>query len=133
MGDSRDPASGEPLQESIDPHRDEERQAVRAEIAARLGARGVGLTGGESSEELVELLDAVERFERAVERHGGDLMVDEGPHGTTNEPDDAHFVLPKRGPHEPVASYRNRLEAAASGLRGHPRHPDHADGGEARA
>ena len=43
------------------------------------------------------LLESVERFELAVESRGGDLMVDEGPHGVTREPDDVHFVLPQRG------------------------------------
>ena len=43
---------------------------------------------------------AIERFELAVESRGGDLMVDEGPDGTTREPDDPRFALPKRGEDE---------------------------------
>lgn len=119
----RDPSEQGPsewLQESLDPHRREELDAVSAEIATRLEARGVALTGRESSEELVELLDAVERFERAVERHGGDLMVDEGPRGRAREPDDVHFVLPARLPNESVASYLERLDEATRAIRRHP-------------
>jgi hypothetical protein len=78
------------------------------------------LTGGESSEELVALLEAVECFERAVVSRGGDLFVDEGPGGVTREPDDVHFVLPRRKPEEPVASYLLRVTDAISTVFYHP-------------
>jgi sugar phosphate isomerase/epimerase len=108
----------EARQSALDPHRQEERAAAMAEVSARLRDRGVQLTGRESSEELVRLLDAVESFERAVEQRGGDLMVDEGPHGSTREPDDPHFVLPKRGDEERVEEYVLRIDEAAARLRG---------------
>ena len=132
MRDPDEQDSDEQLQEEIDPHRREERDAVSAEIAARLRARGVDVSEHESSEELVELLDAVELFERAVELRGGDLMMDEGPQGVTNEPDDVHFVLPRRGPHESVASYRDRVEEKTRRLSLHPPHPDAEGGRETR-
>ena len=53
----------------------DDRRRVAQEVAARLSRRGVSLTGHESSEELADLLEAVERFEDAVERRGADLMV----------------------------------------------------------
>ena len=88
----------------------------------RLCDRGVLLTGSETSEELVEVLEAVERFERAAEAHGGDLMVDEGPKGETREPDDVHFVLPRREPGESPHSYLQRLQAASRAVRRHKPH-----------
>ena len=79
--------SYEAHQQELDPHRREELKRAMRETAARLRARGVLLTGQESSEELVAQLEAVERFEKAVESRGGDLFVDEGPGGVTREPD----------------------------------------------
>ncbi|MEO7966281.1 MAG: hypothetical protein ABIT38_20460, partial [Gemmatimonadaceae bacterium] len=52
-----------------------------AAIRNRLTSRGVRLVGGEGANDLVQILDAVERFEISVERRGGDLMVDEDPKG----------------------------------------------------
>jgi hypothetical protein len=92
---------------------DEGRDAARDEIADRLRRRGVNLTGREKGEELVEILEAVERFEVAVQDRGGDLMVDE-PVGDAPpiEPDDRAFVLPKRAPSESVASFIERIAEA---------------------
>jgi hypothetical protein len=112
--------SYEAFQEELDPHRREELERAMQETGARLRDRGVLLTGQESSEGLVALLEAVERFERAVELRGGDLFVDEGPGGVTREPDDVHFVLPHRSPGEPVASYLARLAQATEVVLNHP-------------
>src|SRR5437870_10191034 len=70
-----------------------ERAAAAAEVTARLRSRGITVTGGENPEDLVDLLSAVERFEAAVEAHGGDLMVDDLK---SSRPDDSHFVMPPR-------------------------------------
>jgi len=67
------------------------------------------------------LLSAVEQFELAVEAHGGDLMVDDLK---SVQPDDRHFVLPRRAHAEPIRAYIGRITAATSGLRKHPRHTD---------
>src|SRR4051812_49877245 len=64
---------------------------VANEYAGRLAGLGIRLSGNERSDEIVQIVEAVQRFERAVESHGGDLMVDEGPRGQTTEPDDPHF------------------------------------------
>jgi hypothetical protein len=91
----------------------DERRSVESEVAFRLRSRGVRLTGRETDEELVELLDAVERFERVVERHGGDLMVDEPmDSGGAREPDDRRFVLPRRQDAETVNAFIDRIAAA---------------------
>jgi len=99
----------------------EERTAAAAEVRARLRGRGIAITGAEQPEELVDLLSAVERFEKAVEAHGGDLMVDDLK---SAQPDDRHFVVPRRGRGEAVRAYIGRIEEATAGLRGHPRRPD---------
>jgi len=104
----------------MDPEEQEELRRAEAETSARLRERGVALTGRETSDELVTLLESVERFELAVESRGGDLMVDEGPHGVTREPDDVHFVLPQRRAGESVAEYLGRLDEATAAVRHHP-------------
>src|SRR5258707_8501542 len=104
--------------------RDEEkdpRTAAAAEVADRLRRRGVALTGAERSDDLADLLSAVERFEKAVEAHGGDLMVDDLK---SVQPDDRHFVLPRRAHGEALRTYISRIDAAAAGLRSHPRRTD---------
>jgi hypothetical protein len=111
----------EELEESLDPHRSEERAAAAAEVAGRLRDRGVAVTGGEKPEELVDLLSAVERFEAAVEAHGGDLMMDDLK---SSEPDDPHFVLPRRTRGEAVRAYIGRIDEATARLRKHPRQRD---------
>jgi hypothetical protein len=92
---------------------------VMLETADRLRQRGVILTGKESGDELVSLLDAVEAFELAVERRGGDLMVDEPPEGGTPQPDDVHFALPRRRERESVADYLVRILARTDLVRRH--------------
>ena len=99
----------------------EERTAAAAEVTARLRARGITVTGAESPEDLVNLLSAVERFEAAVEAHGGDLMVDDLK---SSRPDDRHFVVPRRAKGEGIRAYIGRIDEATVGLRRHPRQRD---------
>ena len=87
-------------------------QRVTAEVSNRLGELGVWLSGDEKPEDLALVLEAIERFELAVQTHGGDLMVDEGPDGNTTQPDHARFALPKRNADESVDQYLERLEHA---------------------
>ena len=97
-------------------------QRVSAAITSRLEELGMWLSRDEDPEDLVTLQEAVERFERAVESRGGDLMVDEGPAGNTTEPDDPHFALPRRNEDESVERYLNRLAVATDDvLRHQPR------------
>ena len=71
-----------------DPRRNDSRDIARVtqEVASRLRGSGVDVYDNDSPEELVRLLDAVEAFERSVQRHGGDLMVDEPPDDVRGEP-----------------------------------------------
>ena len=103
-----------------DPRAREERTAA-AEVTARLRRRGVEVSAADSAEDVVDLLSAVERFEAAVERHGGDLMVDDL---RSSEPDDRHFVVPRRNPTESARAYIARVDQATAGLGHHPPRPD---------
>lgn len=111
----------EDLENELDPHRREERDAAAAEVAARLRSRGISVTGAEPAAQLDDLLTAVGRFEAAVERHGGDLMVDDLK---SSQPDDRHFVVPRREPGESIRAYIGRIDDATAQLRRHPRQTD---------
>jgi hypothetical protein len=102
-----------------DENRREFKNAIH-ETAARVAQRGVYLSGGETHSELVELEEALEQFERAVQMHGGDLMVDEAPAGHRGEPDDPRFMLPERVHTMAVADYISRLARAIDGMRKRP-------------
>jgi len=117
--DSRD--DYEELEGALDPHRAEQRDAVVAEIAVQLRDRGIALTGAERPEDIADLLAAVQRFEAAVQAHGGDLMVDDLK---SPQPDDAHFVLPRRAHGEVIRAYLGRIDEATARLRRHPPHTD---------
>src|SRR3989442_15596465 len=99
----------------------EQRSAAVAEVAARLRTRGITVTGAERPEELADLLSAVGRFEATGEAHGGDLMVDDLK---SAEPDDRHFVVPRRGPGEAVRAYIGRIDGATAPPRRPPPQPD---------
>ena len=103
------------------PKRDNERAAVAAEVADRLRHRGIVVGPTDGPADLSDLLSVVEEFESAVEAHGGDLMVDDLK---SVQPDDRHFVLPRRNHAEPIRAYIGRISAATSGLKKHPRHTD---------
>jgi hypothetical protein len=105
----------ERLERTLNPHRREEQDRAAAELRARLEARGVSVAPGDSGDDLANLDDAVERFDRAVERAGGDLMVDALP---SHEPHEARFVLPARAADEAAGAQIDRIGAAAARLRG---------------
>jgi hypothetical protein len=111
----------EEFEQSLDRHRADERRSAVAEVSARLASRGIDVTGREDSEDLVNLLSAVERFEAVVTTHGGDLMVDDLK---SSRPDDRHFVLPRQADDEDVRAYIGRIDAATDTLRHHPRRTD---------
>ena len=95
---------------------------VTQEIATRLRARGIGVTDTDSPEDVVRILEALERFEESVEAAGGDLMMDEPPSNEPGEPDDPHFLLPKRYDDESAAAYVQRLSITSAALRKHKPH-----------
>ncbi|MEP6491699.1 MAG: hypothetical protein ABJF01_03420 [bacterium] len=102
-----------------DSSRTDDIERVMRETSARLRALGMFLDGRESPEDLVSVEEAVERFEEAVQRRGGDLMVDEGQRGAASQPDDPHFALPVRRGNETIAAFLERLARASDDLRHH--------------
>jgi len=98
----------------LDPHRAEEQQRARQEAVDRLADRGIPVRRDDPDEEVGDLLDAVERFEEAVEARGGDLMVNRIG---SSEPENPAFVPPERRTGESVRAYRSRVEQATEQLR----------------
>src|SRR5947209_4322277 len=91
--DSPISSGDERFERDLNRHRGDEQRRARVEVAGRLRDRGIAIGDNDSIEIVVELLEAVEAFERAVEAKGGDLMVDTAP---AREPDNPQFVLPRR-------------------------------------
>lgn len=104
----------ESLNDMLDPHRDEEREAAAVELSGRLAQKGVDIDSDEDPGELADLLSAVEDFEGAVSAAGGDLMNNSL---TSIDPPNPEFVLPARHADEPVSRYRDRIIAAAEAIR----------------
>jgi hypothetical protein len=102
-------------QRDLNPNRVEEERHARQEAEYRLSERGIRVERTDADEEVADLLDAIERFEAAVEAKGGDLFVNRIG---SPEPADPAFVPPERLPGEPATDYRRRIEAAADALRG---------------
>jgi hypothetical protein len=96
---------------------------VAQEMTSRLRARGIEVYDSDSPDDVVQLVESVEEFERAVESRGGDLMMDEPPPRGAAQPDDPHFLLPTRAADESVSNYITRLKAATASVREHRPHP----------
>jgi len=101
--------SDEQHERDLNRHRATEQRDALVEVLARLDDRGIDASDA-PIELVVDLLEAVEAFERAVEARGGDLMVDTPP---SRQPDDASFVLPRRAADESVSEFAKRVRAAA--------------------
>ena len=93
--------------------RGDERELVREELEGRLFESGVMLTGAETDEQIVRLADAVEAFDAARARAGGDSMVNTP---SSSRPDDPRFVLPVRQDDESAERYILRIRAAADAI-----------------
>jgi len=115
--DSKRDAGEGSLDELLNPHREEERDHAASATADRLRLRGVRVDDRDSPEGIVAVLEAVERFELAVQSHGGDLMVDEPPVGNEAEPDDPAFVIPERAPSEAAETFASRIDDASARIR----------------
>jgi hypothetical protein len=101
-------------QRDLNPNRDEEERHARQEAEYRLRERGIEVRDEDTDEEVADLLDAIERFETAVEAQGGDLFVDRIG---SSEPEHPAFVPPRRRSGERAADYIPRVEAASNNLR----------------
>jgi hypothetical protein len=101
-------------QRDLNPNRLDQEGHARLEAEYRLRERGIAVIAADTDEEVADLLEAIERFETAVEARGGDLFVDRIG---SSEPENPAFVPPERRPGEGVGDYRRRIEAAAGHLR----------------
>ena len=102
-------------QRDLNPNRVEEERHARQEAEFRLSERGIKVEAADGDEEVADLLDAIERFEAAVESKGGDLFVNRIG---SPEPEDPAFVPPQRREGESATDYRRRIEGATDSLRG---------------
>lgn len=93
---------------------------VAQEMTSRLRAQGIEIYDSDAPDDIVALVESVEEFERVVESRGGDLMMDEPPASGSPQPDDPHFLLPRRAADESVSNYITRLAAATAAVRQHP-------------
>ena len=101
-------------QRDLNPNRVEEERHARQEAEYRLSERGMRVDRADSDEDVADLLDAIERFEAAVEAKGGDLFVNRIG---SSEPEDPAYVPPERRDGESAAEYRLRIETATDALR----------------
>lgn len=90
-----------------------EHDRARRLIAGRIFERGIAVSGHESDIELESLLDAIEAFEAARMRLGGDSFTNALG---SSEPDDPRLVLPRRVAEEPLLVYAARIRTAATAL-----------------
>lgn len=104
----------DPADEERNPHRAEERQHTRDELEARLRERRIALSGDESDEDVVQIVNAVETFEGRLAQLGEDSFVNTPE---SSQPDDEQLVLPRRNADEAPAAYAARIVAAAERLR----------------
>ena len=84
-----------------------------ANVASRLRDREIAIDGRETSEQLVDMLSAVEQFETAVAQLGGDNM-NNAPDSA--DPEEPRFVLPRRRAGESAGDYTSRVREAADRL-----------------
>ena len=101
--------------DDLNPHRRDDQSRVAVEIRGNLRQRGVTIGDDEGGEELVSLLESVERFERARSALGGDSMINTPG---TRQPERDEFVIPQRAGDESIAQYTARIDKAARSLGG---------------
>lgn len=89
-------------------------QRAAETVRGQLIERGIELRGDESGDRLIELLEAVQQFERGVAELGGDSMANAPD---SRDPQNPELVLPGRRGDESTADYIRRIEKAADQLR----------------
>ena len=95
--------------------REQEREALHDELVSRLHQKGLMLSGDAPDADLADLLSAIEQFEAAVEKAGGDLFVDSLQ---SSQPERPEWVLPRMRDDETVRDYTNRVNEATARLGG---------------
>ncbi len=105
--DERRMVRAEPAGEETDMDR-----AMR-QVGSQLEQRGVSVHDEDDGEAQAVMLEAVEAFEAAVRRCGGDSFTNTLDSSRPDRPD---FVLPPRGDDERADTYARRVQAAAAAL-----------------
>lgn len=95
--------------------REQEREALHEELVSRLHQKGLMLSGDAPDADLADLLSAIEQFEAAVEKAGGDLFVDSLQ---SSQPERPEWVLPHMRDDETVRGYTERVNQATERLGG---------------
>ena len=106
-------SSFEDEQHDLNPHRDEDQERAARTITGQLMQRGIELAGDEDGDEAANLLSAVEAFEAAVAKRGGDSMTNAPD---SNDPDYERYVVPRRKDDEGTRAYTARVLRAAQKL-----------------
>src|SRR5690348_17279712 len=107
------PRWNDPAEEERNPNRADERRRTREELESRLRERRIALSGDESDDDVLLIVNAVETFEGRLAQLGEDSFVNTPE---SSEPDDAALVLPGRNDDESAAAYAARIVAAAERL-----------------
>jgi len=103
----------DPAEEERNPWRAEERRRAREELEGRLRERRVSLSGSETDEDVVAIINAVEDFEARISRLGADTFVNTPE---SSQPDDRRLVLPARRDDEAPERYVARVREAARNM-----------------
>lgn len=93
--------------------RRDERGALHSELVSRLHQKGLMVSGDAPDEDMADLMSAIDEFETAVEKAGGDLMLDSPD---SSEPERPEFVLPHMHDDESLAVYTRRVQSATERL-----------------
>jgi hypothetical protein len=93
--------------------REQERAVLHQEMVARLHQKGLMIPGDAPTDDLADLLSAIDQFETAVEKAGGDLFVDSP---TSSQPERPEFVLPHMTDDESIPAYTRRVQSATERL-----------------
>lgn len=104
----------DPAEDERNPSRAAERRRTREELESRLRERRIELTGDESDEDIVQMMNAVEMFEERLAQLGDDSYVNTPE---SSQPDDDQLVLPSRRHDESPEAYAARIVAASERLR----------------
>ena len=107
------PGWNDPADEERNPRRPEERRHARDELEARLRERHIDIGDGESDEDVIAIVNAVEDFEARVSRLGGDTFTNTPE---SSAPDDAEMVIPLRREGESAIEYAARVRVATGRL-----------------
>lgn len=95
--------------------RQQERAALHDEMLARLHQKGLAIGGDAPDGAVADLLSAIDQFEAAVVKNGGDLYVDSLD---SSQPEREEWVLPRMRDDESVSAYTQRVQGATERLGG---------------